>query len=139
MHYGRFSGCKTINTAALEILETLSKELNLQIIFQTGKRNFDDVIKNLEEIYPDYKNDSNLHIAPYFDDMVTVLKASDIAVSRAGSLSISELCASSIAPILYHIHTQPPIIKEKMHNLWLTTEQDYILKIQIPTKKRCLV
>lgn len=96
---GGSQGAKTINTAALEILETLSKELNLQIIFQTGKRNFDDVIKNLEEIYPDYKNDSNLHIAPYFDDMVTVLKASDIAVSRAGSLSISELCASSIAPI----------------------------------------
>ena len=31
--------------------------------------------------------------------MVTVLKACDIAVSRAGSLSISELCASHIAPI----------------------------------------
>mgnify|MGYP000171909141 FL=1 len=31
--------------------------------------------------------------------MVTVLKACDIAVSRAGSLSISELCASSIATI----------------------------------------
>ena len=31
--------------------------------------------------------------------MVTVLKSCDIAVSRAGSLSISELCASGIAPI----------------------------------------
>ena len=31
--------------------------------------------------------------------MVSVLKSSDIAVSRAGSLSISELCASSVAPI----------------------------------------
>jgi UDP-N-acetylglucosamine--N-acetylmuramyl-(pentapeptide) pyrophosphoryl-undecaprenol N-acetylglucosamine transferase len=31
--------------------------------------------------------------------MVTILKASDIAVSRSGSLSISEICASSIAPI----------------------------------------
>ena len=31
--------------------------------------------------------------------MVTVLKASDIAITRAGSLSISELCASAIAPI----------------------------------------
>ena len=139
MHYGRFSGCKTINTAALEILETLSKKLNLQIIFQTGKRNFDDVIKNLEEIYPDYKNDSNLHIAPYFDDMVTVLKASDIAVSRAGSLSISELCASSIAPIFIPYPYAAADHQRKMHNLWLTTEQDYILKIRIPTKKRCLV
>ena len=96
---GGSQGAKTINTAAIEILETLSKELNLQIIFQTGKRNFDEVIKQLEKTYPDYKNDNNLHIAPYFDDMVTVLKATDIAVSRAGSLSISELCASAIATI----------------------------------------
>ena len=45
--------------------------------------------------------DKNLIIKPYFEDMVTVLKACDIAVSRAGSLSISELCASSIATIRY--------------------------------------
>jgi UDP-N-acetylglucosamine--N-acetylmuramyl-(pentapeptide) pyrophosphoryl-undecaprenol N-acetylglucosamine transferase len=32
--------------------------------------------------------------------MVTVLKASDIVISRAGSLSISEICASEVAPIL---------------------------------------
>lgn len=31
--------------------------------------------------------------------MVSVLKASDIAVSRSGSLSIFEICASGIAPI----------------------------------------
>ena len=32
--------------------------------------------------------------------MVAVLKASDIVVSRAGSLSLSEICASNVAPIL---------------------------------------
>ena len=32
--------------------------------------------------------------------MVSVLKASDIVISRAGSLSLSEICASSAAPIL---------------------------------------
>ena len=32
--------------------------------------------------------------------MVSVLKSSDIAISRAGSLSISELCACAVAPIL---------------------------------------
>ena len=31
--------------------------------------------------------------------MVTVLKASDIAISRSGSLSISEISASGVAPI----------------------------------------
>ena len=32
--------------------------------------------------------------------MITPLKASDIVLSRAGSLSLSEICASGAAPIL---------------------------------------
>ena len=32
--------------------------------------------------------------------MVAVLKASDIVISRAGSLSLSEICASEVAPVL---------------------------------------
>lgn len=52
------------------------------------------------KIYPEYENDKSLIVRPYFEDMVTVLKASDIAVSRAGSLSLSEIEASGIASIL---------------------------------------
>lgn len=97
---GGSQGAKTINYATVEILKTLSKDYDLQIIFQTGKKNYENTIERLKEVYPSYEYDRNLLIKPYFDDMVTVLKASDIAVSRAGSLSISELCASSIASIL---------------------------------------
>lgn len=96
---GGSQGAKTINEATIPILKILSQTYKLQIIFQTGKRNYDDVIGKLEQIYPEYKEDKNIVIKPYFDNMVTVLKACDIAVSRAGSLSISELCASHIAPI----------------------------------------
>ncbi len=38
MYYGRFSGAKTINNAAVEILKELSQSYNLQIIFQTGEK-----------------------------------------------------------------------------------------------------
>jgi UDP-N-acetylglucosamine--N-acetylmuramyl-(pentapeptide) pyrophosphoryl-undecaprenol N-acetylglucosamine transferase len=96
---GGSQGAKTINSATVEILKDLSQKNDLQVIFQTGKRNFEQVEKRLSEIYPEYKSDKNLIIKPYFEDMVTVMKACDIAVSRAGSLSISELCASSVAPI----------------------------------------
>ena len=96
---GGSQGAQTINNAIIPILEKLSKNYDLQIIFQTGKKNFDRTAEKLKEIYPDYIKDKNIIIQPYFDDMVTILKACDIAVSRAGSLSISELCASSIAPI----------------------------------------
>jgi len=96
---GGSQGAKTINSAAVEVLKSLSKELNLQVIFQTGKKNFEQVVSKLEEVYPEYKSDKNLIVQPYFDNMTEVLKASDIAVSRAGSLSISELCACGIATI----------------------------------------
>lgn len=96
---GGSQGAKTINDASVKILKTLSHVYNIQIIFQTGKKNFESVINQLKGIYPEYNEDKNIIIKPYFDDMVTVLKACDIAVSRAGSLSISELCASGTAPI----------------------------------------
>jgi len=96
---GGSQGAKTINNASVEILKQLTNDYNLQVIFQTGKKNFDEVTAKLKELYPEYQNDKNLIIRPYFEDMVTVLKSSDIAISRAGSLSISELCASGIAPI----------------------------------------
>lgn len=97
---GGSQGAESINTAAVGILKELSSEYNLQIIFQTGKKNYENVCSKLKEYYPEFKKDKNIIIKPYFDNMVTVLKASDIAVSRAGSLSISELCACSIASIL---------------------------------------
>lgn len=97
---GGSQGARSINDAAVEILKTLSMKYDAQIIFQTGKKNFDRVIEQLLKIYPDYELDKNLIVKPYFDNMATVLKASDIAVSRAGSLSLSEICASGIAPVL---------------------------------------
>ncbi|MBO6087681.1 undecaprenyldiphospho-muramoylpentapeptide beta-N-acetylglucosaminyltransferase [bacterium] len=96
---GGSQGAKSINNSAVNILEKLSKEFDLQIIFQTGKKNYESVIEQLLKVYPEYEQDKNLMVKPYFDNMVTVLKASDIAVSRSGSLSISEICASKIAPI----------------------------------------
>ena len=96
---GGSQGAKAINDATLPILKILSQTYKLQIIFQTGKKNYDEVIENLKQLYPEFEQDKNIIIKPYFDDMVTALKACDIAVSRAGSLSISELCACNIAPI----------------------------------------
>ena len=96
---GGSQGARSINDASVEVLKSFSKDFDLQIIFQTGKKNYERVIEQLVAIYPEYENDKNLVVKPYFDDMVTVLKASDIAVSRSGSLSISEICASGIAPI----------------------------------------
>lgn len=96
---GGSQGANSINMAAAEILKPLS-EYNLQIIFQTGKKNFEQVTSKLKEVYPEFEQNKNIIVKPYFNNMETILKSSDIAVSRAGSLSLSELCACGIASIL---------------------------------------
>ncbi|HNW26750.1 MAG TPA: undecaprenyldiphospho-muramoylpentapeptide beta-N-acetylglucosaminyltransferase [Candidatus Gastranaerophilaceae bacterium] len=97
---GGSQGAKSINTAAVGVLKYLCEQRDVQIIFQTGKKKFDEVTALLKEIYPEFESNKNLILKPYIDDMASVLKASDIAVSRAGSLSLSELCASGVASIL---------------------------------------
>ncbi len=96
---GGSQGAASINSATVDILKTLSKDYNVQVIFQTGKKKYQAVIDSLSAIYPEFEEDKNILVKPYFEDMISVLKASDIAVSRAGSLSISELCASGIAVV----------------------------------------
>ena len=97
---GGSQGARAINNTSIELIKEFSQELGLQVIFQTGKKNYDYVIENIQKIYPTFEQNKNLVIKPYFDDMITVLKASDIVISRAGSLSLSEICASEVAPIL---------------------------------------
>ena len=99
MIMGGSQGAKAINETVLPILQELLKN-DVQIIFQTGVKNYDSVISQLEQIFPQYDDISSLIIQPYFDEMVYPLKASDMVVSRAGSLSISEICACSLASIL---------------------------------------
>lgn len=139
---GGSQGAKTINNAAVEILKTLSQKYNMQIIFQTGKRNFEQVIEHLTKIYPEYEKDKNILVKPYFEDMITVLKASDIAVSRAGSLSISEIEAAGLASILIpyphaaadHQRKNAKYLVEKSASLYLedseTTDQTLLEKIE---------
>lgn len=97
---GGSQGAKSINMATVEIIKTLVVDNDLQVIFQTGKKKYEETVERLKELYPEFKQNKNLVLKPYIENMALVLKSSDIAVSRAGSISLSELCACGIASIL---------------------------------------
>ena len=97
---GGSQGAKSIDEATVGCLKKIFEKYNVQIIFQTGAKHYEYTVSMLKEHYPEYEQNKNLIVKPYFDNMTEVLKASDIAVSRAGSLSLSEICACGIAPIL---------------------------------------
>lgn len=91
-------GARTINNSSFKILKEYANKEGIQILWQTGKKNFDEVTKKvLDEmgVLPD-----NLVLQPYFEKMYLALLSSDLVISRAGSLSLSEICASSLPSIL---------------------------------------
>lgn len=97
---GGSQGAKKLNTVLVHSLKNLFKKYDIQIIHQTGLKNYDETIRELKKVYPNYTENSYYMVRPYFKKMYLPMIASDIAVSRAGSLSISEICVSGLASIL---------------------------------------
>ena len=90
---GGSQGAKSINEAAVDVIYHFKNRSDIKIILQTGKKNFDEVIKNID--IP-----SNTRIEPYFDNMAIPILAADLIISRAGSISISEILSSKNPSIL---------------------------------------
>lgn len=97
---GGSQGAKKLNMVLVHSLKTLFKKHDIQIIHQTGMKNYDETVKELKKVYPEYTENCRYLIRPYFKKMYLPMIASDIAVSRAGSLSISEICISGLASVL---------------------------------------
>ncbi|MCQ2739179.1 MAG: undecaprenyldiphospho-muramoylpentapeptide beta-N-acetylglucosaminyltransferase [bacterium] len=97
---GGSQGAKSINNATTEIIKELVQDYNIQVIFQTGRKNYDEITEKLKYVFPGWEHENGIILKPYFTDMISVLKSTDIVVSRAGSLSLSEICASGCASII---------------------------------------
>ena len=95
---GGSSGAKKINDCAVSIVQKYKDNKDVQIIWQSGKKNYEDVKNAVIENFSNIPQ--NLILRPYFDNMAQVLMASDVAISRAGSLSLSELCAAGLPCVL---------------------------------------
>lgn len=97
---GGSQGAKTINSAIISIAKDWVEEKNIQLIIQTGKKNFEEVKSELKKVFPEFEGNKNIIVKPYFDNMFIPLSAADVVVSRAGSVSLSEICLSDSASIL---------------------------------------
>jgi len=91
-------GARTINNSSFKILKEYANKENIEIIWQTGKKNFDEITKKILDEFQELPD--NLVLQPYFERMYLALLSSDLVISRAGSLSLSEICASSLPSIL---------------------------------------
>lgn len=77
-------GAKNINKAVLDNLDEINAKEDFILYWSTGANLFKDT-------YSLIKNDKNVIVMPYFDNMFEIMAASDLLVSRSGASTISEI------------------------------------------------
>ena len=84
-------GSTTMNRKLKETLP-LFKDKDYEVVFVTGKGYYEE--------YKDVSVSNNVKVVAYLDNMPSVLKNTDLIVSRAGASSIAEITALGIPSIL---------------------------------------
>lgn len=84
-------GSYVINNKLKEILPSFHDE-KYEVLFITGNDYY--------ESFKSLKLPKNVHVKAYVEDMVRIMKSSDLVVSRAGATTLSEIIALSIPSIL---------------------------------------
>jgi len=85
-------GSTSVNEKLLDFLRTYEKD-DTEILFITGKKSYATLKNNL--IVP-----SSTKILPFFDNLPSLMKSSDLIISRAGASTIAEIMATKTPSIL---------------------------------------
>ncbi len=91
--FGGSQGASAINSAVLKIADKLS-ELNINIIWQTGKKDFNKIKESTS------KHENRIKVFEFINEMNIAYSAADLCVCRAGISSIMELAALSMPSLL---------------------------------------
>ena len=84
-------GSLTITNIMKEIIPSF-KNKDYEVLFVTGKNYFDS--------YKDVKIPSNVKLVSNLDDMLSVLKKTDLIITRAGASTIAEITAIGVPAII---------------------------------------
>lgn len=91
---GGSQGARSINFSIPEMVSLLSKEISVEIRHQTGNLDYFDVKKKYQEL------NISANVTEFFDDIAEAYHWADLAIARAGALTISELSALGLPSIL---------------------------------------
>lgn len=97
---GGSQGARRLNTAVVEALPVLLDELGFAVAHLTGKKLYDETLVAIEAKNPALKHHAGYWVQPYSANMAALLALAELAVCRAGSLSLSEMYVSGIPTIL---------------------------------------
>ena len=104
---GGSQGARTLNTAVVKALPQLIGDCNLQVLHQCGEKLWEETQALYHEQSATAWGDEltqklalAYHCRPFFDGMDVLWAVADLAVCRAGSLTLSELYLSGTPAIL---------------------------------------
>ena len=99
--FGGSQGARAINRIMVEILPKIIRHRDdIQVIYQTGKLDYMQVIKEIESRGIDIFKTSHLLIKDYIYNMEHAFACSDLVISRAGAISIAEITGRGLPSIL---------------------------------------
>lgn len=88
--FGGSQGAKAINDATVDLgIKKLNR--NFQILLASGQKQYDIIKEELSLKKIDIDNIGGVKIVPYIYELQEVMDASDILVSRAGAITITEI------------------------------------------------
>jgi UDP-N-acetylglucosamine--N-acetylmuramyl-(pentapeptide) pyrophosphoryl-undecaprenol N-acetylglucosamine transferase len=91
---GGSQGAHALNTAVLASLEKDTLPQGIQLLWQTGKRDYTDVVAKLGDKAKGHA------LFPFENRMELVYAAADLAIARAGAITLAELEACAVPAIL---------------------------------------
>jgi UDP-N-acetylglucosamine--N-acetylmuramyl-(pentapeptide) pyrophosphoryl-undecaprenol N-acetylglucosamine transferase len=88
-------GSATLNQHIVEMITKHEEGLGFRLIFSTGIKYYDQVVEQLKGGIH-----SEVEVVPYIFNVDQVLASSDLALCRAGAMTLGELCALGVPSIL---------------------------------------
>lgn len=96
---GGSQGAKKLNEYLVEILCN-GKEKTYQTVFVTGPKQYDSVISQIEKKIGKIDSLKNVKVLPFVYNMEEYMACADLLISRAGALSLTEICVMGNPSIL---------------------------------------
>lgn len=87
-------GAKTLNEAIIQQLEKIQSQ-DVQLVWQCGKLYYDNINNRLKD-----KDLKGVHLLQFISRMDLAYALADVVISRAGAISVSELCLINKPTIL---------------------------------------
>ncbi len=93
--FGGSLGAEHINECVRDMINLHGSEITYNLILATGMKHYEKIMRDIKAPLPD-----NIQVVPYIYNMGELLAAADLAVTRGGAITVSELSALGVPSIL---------------------------------------